>query len=613
VLDNLEHVLEAAPIVPELLSRCPGLKLLATSREALRVEPEHRFAVAPLAVPADGRPAAVESSAAGALFFERARRHDGGFALTDGNAAAVAEICRRLDGLPLAIELAAARTPLLSPEELSRRLAHSLDVLGPGGRDAPPRQRTLRAAIDWSYRLLSPEEARAFARFAVFAGGATIEAAEYVTQADLGVLEGLVEKHLLERRQDAAGATRLVILETLRQFAAEHLDAEVRRRHCRYYVELAAQAEPALWTIVEAEWLARLDAEIGNLRAALDWSVGAGDPLGLRLAGLLAEYWDIRGFAGEGLQWLREAFETAGDAAPLQDRARARRAQAKLLEEQGSLEDPELREQGRAYASDALAMARETGDAAAIAAALLLLCHAEAEPGFPKRRRHALAEEALDHARRAGDRRLIAWALKDAALALAPAEAEAELQEAIAAMRQIGAARSLAMLYNSAAYSAIKAGDLQRARALLDQSEPLTLELDDPMLLAAVSGNAGLAALFAGRLDEARFAFEQQLDICLRLVIPWLASEGLAGLAAIAAREGDLERAARVLGAAGAHGPIGDAEVIARLERDFFAPAQESLGDELWRRSHAAGAGLGLADAVDLASAARRAAVHTHD
>lgn len=145
-------------------------------------------------------------------------------------------------------------------------------------------------------------------------------------------------------------------------------------------------------------------------------------------------------------------------------------------------------------------------------------------------------------------------------------------------MRQIGAARSPAMLYSSAAYSAIKAGDLQRARDLADQSEPLTLELDDPMLLAAVSGNAGLAALLAGRLDEARFAFERQLDICPRLVIPWLASEGLAGVAAIAAREGDPERAARVLGAAAAQGPIGDPEVIERLERDFFAPAEERLG-----------------------------------
>jgi predicted ATPase/DNA-binding SARP family transcriptional activator len=607
VLDNFEHLLSGAAIVTDLLGGCPGLKLLTTSREPLRVEPEHRFAVGPLVVPVDARRAAVEEAAASALFVQRARRHNAGFALTEENASAIAQICRRLDGLPLAIELAAARTPLLAPEELSRRLARSLDALGPGARDVPARQRTLRATIEWSYRLLAPEEARTFTRFAVFAGGATVDAAELVTGGDLDALEGLVEKHLLERHHDAACGSRLTMLDTVREYARERLDAdedapEVHRRHCRHLLAFVESAEPALSTGAEREWLTRLDAELDNVRAALDWSRRHGEAtLGLRMAGLLAEFWDIRGLSAEGLQWLEAALETAGDDAPVDDRARACRAQAKLLEEQGSLYDAELRERGRACVTEALALSRQTGDHAAIADALLLLGHLEAPESFPQRQRHALAQEALAHARRATDPRLVADALKDVATALAPAEGGTELEQAIAALRQIGAARSLAMLYNTAAYGAIKAGSLQRARDFLDQSKSLARELDDQMLLAAVFGNAGLAALFAGELDKARNAFEQQLQICRGLVIPWLASEGLAGLAAIATRHGKPDRAAQILGAAAAHGPIGDPDVIARLEHEFFAPARQRHGDGPWRQAHTAGAELAFIDAIDLA------------
>ena len=204
VLDNFEHLLAAASLVSDLLAACPALKVLATSREGLRLRAEHRYAVAPLPVPANGEPAAVEEAAAGALFLERARSHDRLFELSIENAGAIAEVCRRLDGLPLAIELAAARTTVLDAEELNTRLAETLDVLSGGPRDAPDRQRTLRATIDWSHRLLSAPEADAFARFAVFAGGATIEAAQAVTGGELDALQGLVDKQLLSRRHGPA-------------------------------------------------------------------------------------------------------------------------------------------------------------------------------------------------------------------------------------------------------------------------------------------------------------------------------------------------------------------------------------------------------------------------
>jgi predicted ATPase len=226
VLDNLEHLLAAAPLVSALLASAPGLALLATSREPLRVRAEHRYVVAPLSVPDKGEPADLERTAASELFIERARSHDRGFEANVANAGAIADICRRLDGLPLAIELAAARMSVLSAEELNARLAHPLEVLGSGPRDAPDRQRTLRATIDWSHRLLNAQEMEAFARFGVFAGGATVEAAQAVTGAELEALEGLVDKQLVLRRHGPGPDARLTMLETVREYAVEQLDSD---------------------------------------------------------------------------------------------------------------------------------------------------------------------------------------------------------------------------------------------------------------------------------------------------------------------------------------------------------------------------------------------------
>ena len=298
VVDNFEHVLAAAPLVSELLAACAELKVLATSREALRLQGEHRYPLAPLEVPADGEPAAVEQAAAGALFVERALSHDRDFELTAANAGAVAEVCRRLDGLPLAIELAAARTALLGPEQLSAQLSQALDVLGSGPRDAPDRQRTLRATIDWSHRLLSTAEAQAFARFAVFAGGATVEAAQEVTGADLQTLEALVDKQLLLRRRVRSAEGRLLMLETVREYARERFDAdahgaEIRERHCRHYFALVERVgAPSCSPVAEAPWLARLDAEIDNIRAALDWSLAADPIQALHAVALLGKLLD---------------------------------------------------------------------------------------------------------------------------------------------------------------------------------------------------------------------------------------------------------------------------------------------------------------------------------
>jgi predicted ATPase/DNA-binding SARP family transcriptional activator len=607
VLDNFEHVLAAGPLVTGLLAASPGLAVLATSREPLRLQTERCYAVAPLQLPANGDPAAVEQAAAGALFVERAQGHDRDFVLTEGNAGVVAEICRRLDGLPLAIELAAARTTLLDPDQLNTRLARALDVLGSGPRDAPNHHRTLRATIDWSHRLLSTAEARAFARLAVFRGGATTEAAEAVTGADLDALHGLVDKQLLVRSKDSGPEPRLLMLQTVHEYAREQLDAEpyasrARERHCRHYLALAERAEPELLTRTEPAWLPRLDAEDDNFRAALDWSLAREPELALRLAGRLDLFWGIRNRFAEGLEWIEAALEAAGDDAPVGDRARARRAQVFLLGQGGALYDWRGSMQtARAAADDALALSRQADEPGGIAEALLLLADFDVTEGLPQRRRRALADEALLLAREAGDERLVAYALKERALAIPPEHGAAERDEAVAMLRKIGSTRQLMWLYSDTAYNAIKRGREDLARPMLESALPLARELGDASELAFVHGNMGLEALFANDLDRARTAFDEQLRLCLEHVL-WVAAEGMAGLAAIEARSGDTERAARLLGAASAVGPWGgDADVAARLERQFFAPARAQHGTRRWNDAHAVGAQMSFDEAIAFA------------
>jgi predicted ATPase/DNA-binding SARP family transcriptional activator len=604
VLDNFEHLLPAAPLIGELLAAAPALAVMATSREPLRLQAEHRYDVAPLHVPAEADPAGVAQAAAGALFVERALSHDRRFELTAGNSGAVAEICRHLDGLPLAIELAAARTTMLDPEQLNARLASALEVLGTGPRDAPDRQRTLRATIDWSHRLLDAPEAEAFARFAVFAGGATTEGAQEVTGADIDALQGLVDKQLLLRRHDFGAGPRLSMLETVREYANEQLAAdpnapELRERHCRHYVALAERAEPELFTRGEAVWLPRLDAEVENFRAALDWSLRHGKPTqGLRLAGVLAGFWDIRNRSAEGLDWIEAALNAAGDDAPIGDRARARRAQVDLLVDQGAAYKPN---EARPKAVEALALCRETGEPAAVARALLALASLDMAESHPQPRRRALADEALLKAREASDDRLVALALMERAGAVTPGHDTGELEQAATALRKLGSARPLLMLYNNAAYNAIKAGSPDDARPVLAQAVPLAQELRDPSYLALTCGNVGLEALFNDDLDRAEDAFEEGLRLCREHVVMHFAPEGLGGLAAIAARRGDPERAARLLGAATAIGPVGDADVNAELEEHFFAPARAYHGTRLWSGAYTAGAQMSFEEAVTFA------------
>jgi predicted ATPase/class 3 adenylate cyclase len=385
VLDNFEQVVAAgAPLVAEFLGGSPGLRVVVTSRAVLRLSGEQEYPVPPLDVPDPREPPplrALGQVEAIALFVQRARAVAPGFAITDDNARAVIEICRRLDGLPLGIELAAARVKLLTPSAILDRLDRHLPVLATAALDVPARQRTLHATIDWSYQLLEPAEQRLLARLAVFAGGWTLEAAEEVCNAggDLGMdtLDGLfslADKSLVRRmapdQVEDQEETRFGMLQVIREFAAEKLDAEpdseaIRRRHAEWVLVLAETAQPELRRRDLRRWQQRLRREEENLRTALRWALDHGDAeIGLRTASAVWDFWHYWAEVREGITWLESLLALPGAAGPTDARARGLDALGGLVYWQGKPE--------RAWDlyEAAVAIRRELGDDHALAEAL---------------------------------------------------------------------------------------------------------------------------------------------------------------------------------------------------------------------------------------------------
>ena len=322
VIDNFEHVIEAAPLVSELLVASPRLKVMVTSREALRLSSEQEYPVPPLSLPmADTLSIqTVTDSEAGVLVVRRAQMILPRFEVTDDNAQAIGQICTRLDGLPLAIELAAARCKLLSPQALLERLDTRLDALAGGSRDAPARQRSLRSTIEWSYNLLDEGEKLLFARLAVFQGGCSLEAIEAVCDEDLPMdvfdsLASLVDKSLVQQKETTDGEPRFVMLETIHEYAWERLEESgeaesLRKLHAMYVVELAERGEPELRLARYDYWCQRFELEFDNIRAVLDWALNNGDAvLGVRLAGALGLFWYGKGYHVEGIHWTQHLFE----------------------------------------------------------------------------------------------------------------------------------------------------------------------------------------------------------------------------------------------------------------------------------------------------------------
>jgi predicted ATPase/DNA-binding SARP family transcriptional activator len=599
--DNFEHVIEGAELIARLLRESDVLTVLATSREPLNLGAEHRFLLQPLAPPAQpdrATVADVQSAPASALFLAAARRHDTDFEVSRVTASAVAQICARVDGLPLALELAAAHTAVYSVSELVGVLGDAFGEVAGAPRDAPTRHRTLRATIDWSYQLLNEQERVAFARFAVFAGGAAFGSARSVTGASAQTLGALTEKSLLSRRDQGDGTTRLFMLETIRHYALQRLaeGAErgpLRERHFNHYLRLAELAVPRLSTHGETEAVRILDREVDNIRGALQWALDASPALGLRLAGCLGEYWRVRRDS-EGLRWLDAALKAAGDAAPLLDRARARFHHALQLSFADGPEPamPSFR--------CALALYRLADDHGGISSAL---CSLAALVGITEgdvdgERRYA--EAAVRHAEVAGDDVALGRALGQ--LAVHSGEDRTQiLKRATQLLAPKGNYREIAKACSATAYVALTEGRVDQASAIVDAALEAGSKIDDPYMMAHIVGNVGLAKLFSGDLASARLSSQRSLQLCLEHAFREEVGETLAVLGAVAAAEKRDEPAARLLGAARAlnYPPHEfDRRMEQRLERDYFGPARGRLGSHAWRMSEQAGAALSYEQAV---------------
>jgi predicted ATPase len=585
VLDNLEHLPGAANVIGRLLEAVPTTRVLATSRQPLRLAAERVRPVAPLA---------DESSVA--LFLDRAAAR--GPAVTRSDA--VADICATLGGLPLAIELAAGRLGVLTPEQLATRLSDALAVLSRGPDDAPERHRTLRATLDWSYELLAPAERDAFTALAAFAGGCELAAAEAVTAAPLSVLEDLVDKGLV-----TAHAGRLGLLEPIRQYADERLrkrpDADVvRRRHFAHHLDLARRTDTAISVRGRlAPEFAQVQRERDNFRVAIEWAVDNGRPAdALDLVGhLSATAWSTEPDA-ELAGLARHALAAAGAEAPaaLQGRALFTLAQTMPL-------SPDR----LAHARTSLERFRSVGDEFWIVRALIAVSSTLNFSGdFAQGR--AVAQEALERAHMLGDDTLIGSALWQSAFGIGRAAEAAPLaREAAARMGRAGGLVFAASVLSTGGMAALAEDEYELSTELGREALELAQATAEPWALANVHGNLGLAAILGGRTAEARTAFRDELLIARAHGFGVFYFEGLLGLAALAAGDGDDRRAILLDAAAWAlnERPVYPSEVpiYDRLEQRFIGPARERLGPETAAAAAAEGRRMNASDALAYALA----------
>ncbi len=512
-LDNLEHLLAAAPLVANLLAACSELAILATSRSTLHVYGERDLLVPPLPLPDPARLPPVDRLArneAIRLFVERAQAADAAFKLTTDNAPAVATICQRLDGLPLAIELAAARVAVLPPATLLARLEPCLPLLTGGARDQPVRLQTMRDALAWSYDLLGPDAQALFRRLAVFVGGFTLDAAEWAmaeSPSPPSVLDGvssLVDNSLLLRREGAEGEARFLMLETIREYGLERLEASgeaeaVRRCHASFFLALGEDLAARLSGAETVAALDRLSAALGTVRAALAWALERGEAeTALRLAGALVSFWNFRGHLAEGRRWLAAAL-AAGGTSPT-TRADALFAATVLAVLQGD------HAQADAYAEESLALSREHDHAFGISRALFIL-GASAEWQGDLDRAASLCEAAIPPMRAVGHPRWLGQALAFLAsvthlrgdLARAETLAGEGLEEARKAGHDWVTAIALGVLANIAC----ERGDLERAHRLYEEILALYRPLGDQRGIAGTLGGLGGVALARGQPERA--------------------------------------------------------------------------------------------------------------
>ena len=560
VLDNFEQVIDAAPLVTDLLSAAPRLKVLVTSREVLRLSGEKDYPVPPLSLPDLKRLPPLERLTqyeAVALFIERAVAVRASFTVTNENAPAVAEICYRLDGLPLAIELAAAHVRVLPPQRMLSELSHRLRFLMGGARDLPARQKTLRGAIDWSHDLLSGDEQKLFRRLAVFVGGSTLEGIEAVCniEDDLKILEtveSLVGKSLV-KQTEADGEPRFATLETIREYAGDRLVAagdeeRLRERYWHYFLALAEEAELKSVGAEQAKWLRRLDEEHDNLRSALDWSLAqAGSEGGLRLCGGLQRFWWTRGYLSEGRESCMRVLAKAGAQERTPERAKALKAAGVLAYQQGDYPA------ARALDEECLAIQRQLGDQRGIAGSLNNLGLVACDQGdFPAAR--LLHEESLTIVRELGDRKGIANSLNNLGNVVydqgAFSSARGLYEESLAIARELGDREGVARVLGNLGNVAKHQGDFPSARALHEESLAIKRELGYRQRIASSLNSLADLAIDEGDFASAQALYREALVIGRELGERLRIAFSLEGLAAVVAALGSSLRAARTWGAA---------------------------------------------------------------
>ena len=576
VLDNFEHVLEAAVVVAELLQGCPNLTVLATSRVPLHVYGEREQQLPPLNLPLPDAAltvAELSQHAATALFVERATAVNTGFCVTSANSMAIVDICRRLDGLPLAIELAAARCKMLTPEALLARLEHPLQVLTSGPRDLPERQQTLRKTIAWSYDLLVPAEQALFRRLAVFVRGWTLAAATAVCAGwgdrafDLfDDLLSLADKALIEPRDPATDRDedqpRFAMLQTIREFGLEQLVAcaeldEVGRRHAAYMCDTLERAALEWNTARQALWLARVDAELGNVRAALEWAVAHDAETAIRLNLALFIYWNARGYHREGRSWFELALASELPISPVR-RADALAHAGWFATTQGDSAA------GMRLAQESLTLARQLGDPPTLVSAL-----------------NALARVALFDREFAQSQRL--------------------LEESVQQLRGLDEPRRLAAALGNLGSVMLALGNLARAAPYLTEAIDISRRLGDAWAIAIWVSDYGLLALKQGDVQGAKTALLESLTIEQDVHNPRYICQALEHCAWVAATEREPQRTARLLGAVSCLRAAIGAPVNAGIQADYerFMPlAQDALSSAAWERAWSEGQALTLEEAL---------------
>jgi len=564
LLDNLEQVTAVAPALVALLSAAPGLKILATSRVLLKVRGEYDFPVPPMRAPAPGEqpdPANLGQNEAVQLFVERARQADPGFSLTDKNAAAVAQICRALDGLPLAIELAAARVRLLSPQAMLARLSNRLALLTGGARDLPARQQTLRASLDWSYSLLDENEQILLACLGLFNGGFTLAAAEAVQPGQVDVLSGvekLLENSLLRQEAGPVGQTRFYMLDTVREYALGLLDqrggrAALMRSYALYTIQFVGEeVSNNIYLPESTAWLDGLESEHDNIRAALRWSLESGEFAALaqpvvQMIAYLTWFWYRRGYLSEGRRWAGQILDQPDLAGQPAGLALVLQSSALLAMWQGDLVT------AREHCDKALTLIRQVEDTQSLPIITMNTGVVYLNMGRDTAA-HPLLEEAQSLTEQIGYVFFYATTLVhlgNVSLGLGrPEEALRWLEIGLATARALGEPWVITFALNNLGEVARVSGDWNTARGYYEESEALLREMGDKGDLARLVHNLGYTAFHQGDEVRAEALFKRSLTLFRQLGNRRGIAECLAGLASLWARRGQAEPAARLLGAA---------------------------------------------------------------